>query len=215
MSTFALVLCHDTEVSLSQVKKASKGIDVQVMREGVATAYDKLGRLLDRHGRRDEAQAFYKKAGKLGVPRNISENTLGRRAETTSEKIDRNISRKMSEQEEPDRSSEMQPVQTPDSNTSNQPVQVFSDPISTPNSATPSALLAAGEMQDHGITRVSQAIFAKNVRPPAIELKLPEADERLSTSPQLAACLSLLKNSKQLDDILEPAKLLFGAPPAD
>jgi hypothetical protein len=62
----ALVLCHDTEVSLSQAKKASKGIVVQVMRKGMATAYDNLGRLLDSHGHRDEAQAFYMKAEKLG-----------------------------------------------------------------------------------------------------------------------------------------------------
>jgi hypothetical protein len=62
----ALVLGHDTELSLSQAKKATKGIEVQVMRKGIATAYDNLGRLLDSHGHLDEAQAFYKKAGKLG-----------------------------------------------------------------------------------------------------------------------------------------------------
>jgi len=62
----ALVLCHDTEVSLSQADKASKGFEVQVMREGVASAYGNLGKLLDRHGRRDEAQACHKKAGRLG-----------------------------------------------------------------------------------------------------------------------------------------------------
>jgi hypothetical protein len=61
-----LVLCHDTEVSLSQAKKASKRLEVQAVREGVATAYGKLSRLLESHGRRDEAQAFHKKAEKLG-----------------------------------------------------------------------------------------------------------------------------------------------------
>jgi len=62
----ALALGHDTEVSLSQAKKASKGIEVQAIRKGIATAYDNLGRLLDRHDHHDEAQAFYKKAGKPG-----------------------------------------------------------------------------------------------------------------------------------------------------
>ncbi|KAF9344565.1 hypothetical protein BGX34_005521, partial [Mortierella sp. NVP85] len=38
-----------------------------------------------------------------------------------------------------------------------------------------------------------------------MELKLPGVDERLSTTPQLAACLSLLKNSQLLDGMLEPA----------
>ncbi|KAK3805020.1 MAG: autophagy protein Apg9-domain-containing protein [Benniella sp.] len=62
----ALTLCHDTEVSLSQTKGPSKRHELQVVREGVATAYIKLGRLLNTHGRRDEAQACYKKAEKLG-----------------------------------------------------------------------------------------------------------------------------------------------------
>jgi len=38
-----------------------------------------------------------------------------------------------------------------------------------------------------------------------MEFKLPKADERLSTTPQLAACLSLLKHSQLLDDMLEPS----------
>jgi hypothetical protein len=61
----ALVLCHDTEVSLSQAKGASKRHELQAVREGVVTAYVKLGKLLHTHGRRDEAQACYKKAEKL------------------------------------------------------------------------------------------------------------------------------------------------------
>jgi len=65
----ALVLCHDTEVSLSQAKKSSKRLEVQVVRQGVATAYDKLGKLLDKHGRHNEAQAFLKKAVKIGYVR--------------------------------------------------------------------------------------------------------------------------------------------------
>jgi len=62
----SLVLCHDTEISLSQARRGSKRIDVQVVREGIAIAYDNLGRLLESRGRRDEAQACYKKAEKLG-----------------------------------------------------------------------------------------------------------------------------------------------------
>jgi hypothetical protein len=62
----ALTLCHDTEVSLSEAKGPSKRHELQVVREGVAAAYVKLGRLLNTHGRRDEAHACYKKAEKLG-----------------------------------------------------------------------------------------------------------------------------------------------------
>ena len=47
-------------------------------------------------------------------------------------------------------------------------------------------------------------IFAENVRPPMVVAKLPEPDERLISTPQLACCLGLLSDSHELDDILEP-----------
>ena len=47
-------------------------------------------------------------------------------------------------------------------------------------------------------------IFSQNVRPTAIEFRLPEADERLSNTPQLAHCLSLLQISWSTDEHLEP-----------
>jgi len=43
----ALVLCHDTEVSLSQVKRVAKHTDDKAMREGMATVYIELGELLE------------------------------------------------------------------------------------------------------------------------------------------------------------------------
>jgi hypothetical protein len=61
-----LVLCHDTEVSLFQAKKAVKHTKDQIVVEGIATAYVDLGKLLERRGHGNEAQASYKKAGKLG-----------------------------------------------------------------------------------------------------------------------------------------------------
>ncbi|KAK3820439.1 MAG: hypothetical protein J3Q66DRAFT_439412, partial [Benniella sp.] len=60
----ALVLCHDAEVSLSQVKRVAKHTEDKTMREGIATAYIGLGELLNNQGHRDEAQAFYKKSEK-------------------------------------------------------------------------------------------------------------------------------------------------------
>jgi len=61
----SLILCHDTEVSLSQAARGSKRFEVQGIHEGIAAAYDGLGKLLDNRGRRSEAQACYKKAEKL------------------------------------------------------------------------------------------------------------------------------------------------------
>jgi hypothetical protein len=64
--TIALVLCHDTEVTLSQAKKSVRQADLHTIRDGVVMAYIELGKLLDSRGRQDEAQASYKKADKLG-----------------------------------------------------------------------------------------------------------------------------------------------------
>jgi hypothetical protein len=62
----ALVLCHDTEISLSQAKRMANHSDKKTVREGIATAYIDLGKLLYNRGHHREAQASYKKAEKLG-----------------------------------------------------------------------------------------------------------------------------------------------------
>jgi hypothetical protein len=62
----ALVLCHDTELALSQAKKGTKSGDDQTMRQEIATSYLGLGRVLAIRGYISEAQAIYKKAEKLG-----------------------------------------------------------------------------------------------------------------------------------------------------
>jgi len=62
----AFALCYDTDVSLSQAKRAAKHADDQKMRHGVATAYIGLGKVLEKQGRSSEAKAIFKKAEKLG-----------------------------------------------------------------------------------------------------------------------------------------------------
>jgi uncharacterized Fe-S cluster-containing protein len=61
-----LVLCHDVEVSLSQVKKTIRKIEDEAMRERIAHVYIEVGRLLERLDYSSEAKAFYKKALKFG-----------------------------------------------------------------------------------------------------------------------------------------------------
>ncbi|KAF9347914.1 hypothetical protein BGX34_002811, partial [Mortierella sp. NVP85] len=63
----ALVLCHDTEMSLSHAKKSIRRPEDQYMNMEIATAYMDLGNLLESQGHLNEAKASYKKAGKLGV----------------------------------------------------------------------------------------------------------------------------------------------------
>ncbi|KAG0222413.1 hypothetical protein BGX31_009165 [Mortierella sp. GBA43] len=64
--TVALVFCHDTETSLSQLKKVAKNADDRDTREDIAAIYIGLGKVLDTHGHQEDAQAFYKKSEKWG-----------------------------------------------------------------------------------------------------------------------------------------------------
>ncbi|KAF9924898.1 hypothetical protein BGZ65_008083, partial [Modicella reniformis] len=58
--------------------------------------------------------------------------------------------------------------------------------------------------QPRDIATIPPTIFAVNMGPPISEIKLPESDERLTNTPQLACCLGLLQASRSNDDILEP-----------
>jgi ribosomal protein S8 len=62
----ALVLCHDTEVSLSNAKNAAKRVDDQSVIREIGAVYIKLGQLLEDRGYVKEAEVSYKKAEKLG-----------------------------------------------------------------------------------------------------------------------------------------------------
>jgi hypothetical protein len=61
-----MVLCRDTEVSLTLVKRAAKRTEDKAMRERIATVYIGLGDLLSSQGHGAEAKAFYKKSEKWG-----------------------------------------------------------------------------------------------------------------------------------------------------
>ncbi|KAG0221244.1 hypothetical protein BGX31_010064, partial [Mortierella sp. GBA43] len=54
------------------------------------------------------------------------------------------------------------------------------------------------------IATVSSNIFPKNIQPPSIDVKLPDPDERLINTPQLACCLGLLQVVNSPSDILQP-----------
>lgn len=61
-----LVLCHDTEISLSHARKVVKNAKNPVVVDGIAVAYIDLGKLLEKQGHGTQAQTNYKKAEKLG-----------------------------------------------------------------------------------------------------------------------------------------------------
>ncbi|KAG0219001.1 hypothetical protein BGX31_011435, partial [Mortierella sp. GBA43] len=63
-SNVALVLFHNAEVALDQAKRSSTPSldpDEQDMQKKIAAAYHNLGKLLEDHGLRDQAVAFYNK----------------------------------------------------------------------------------------------------------------------------------------------------------
>jgi tetratricopeptide (TPR) repeat protein len=62
----AIVLCHETEAALSHAKKAAKNVEDKALQQEIGHAYIGLGQVLESQEHRDEAQAIYKKAEKLG-----------------------------------------------------------------------------------------------------------------------------------------------------
>ncbi|KAI8345459.1 hypothetical protein B0O80DRAFT_491768 [Mortierella sp. GBAus27b] len=154
----ALVLCHETEVTLFQAKKSAKRSDDQSVQHGIAIAYIGLGKVLDSHEHRNEAQAIYKKAEKMGV--------------------------KIQDQAQ----------LTPFVDSTKDPLVAQPPP---PTSQTK-------HNQGNIIASIPPLAFSENVRPTTAAEKLPEPDERLANTPQLACCLALLKDFHSLDDILEP-----------
>jgi len=103
--------------------------------------------------------------------------------------------------QESDQSLQSKSTKDHDANTNDPPTQSLSDSMSN-NQKLPQ-VPEEERKQGHDMTKLPQGIFARNIRPPATETKLPKADERLSTTPQLAACLCLLKHSQLLEDMLD------------
>jgi len=73
------------------------------------------------------------------------------------------------------------------------------------DSGSARSLLSGQRKRLLDVITIPAHIFVENVRPPAIQFKLPEADGRLYNTPQLACCLGLLQTSHSPDEILETA----------
>ncbi|KAG0195054.1 hypothetical protein BGX31_006855, partial [Mortierella sp. GBA43] len=77
----------------------------------------------------------------------------------------------------------------------------------TLDNSTPGSMTSAPQKkskQANGVVSIPANIFAENVAPATIVERLPDPDERLSSTPQLACCLGILQDSRLLDDILQP-----------
>ncbi|KAF9974257.1 hypothetical protein BGZ65_008830, partial [Modicella reniformis] len=171
-----MVLCHDAESALSQAKSATKKYPIhpndargKALSKEISAAYIDLGKLLDGHGYRVEAQAILKKTEKWG---GNAQQDPGRLAQYSS------------------------------------PNSIAHSNKNAPDStagASAENLSADRLKQPRDIVTISPTIFAVNVRLPVSEHKLPEADEHLTNTPQLAYCLNLLQYSQSPDETLDPA----------
>ncbi|KAF9344458.1 hypothetical protein BGX34_005652, partial [Mortierella sp. NVP85] len=170
----SLVLCHDTEVSLYQAKKAIKHAENQSLVEGIATTYFGLGKLLERRGHSAGAQASFKKAEKLGVSYHDP-------AEQVKSSRSSSIMRSIKDT-----------FHSSGSTHSFGSVRHSTVPIVTP------------QIQRRDAANIPSYIFAKNVTPLVADSKLPDSDERLNSTLQLVFCLSLLQDIRSPDDILNP-----------
>ncbi|KAF9359465.1 hypothetical protein BGX34_008340 [Mortierella sp. NVP85] len=166
----ALVLCHDTEVSLSQAKKAVRRTGDQGAIKDIAAVYVNLGNLLETRGYSNGAQTSYKKAVKLGGNHHHS----GQSAKPS------------------------RPNSIVQSLKVAQPSTAEPEPSGPTTSASPETKETIGN-----IVMIPNHIFTENVPLPTVEFKLPEADERLNSTPQLVYCLSLLHLSRSTDDQLD------------
>ncbi|KAI8346998.1 hypothetical protein B0O80DRAFT_430458 [Mortierella sp. GBAus27b] len=157
-----LVLCHDTEVSLSQAKRSAKGSDHQTLRPEIGKIYADLGHLLHNRGRPSEAKASYSRAEKLGVQ-----------------------------------------VREPAFSTKQYHQWIECRQHRCPCPIRLSSYVTQ-QIQRRDIATVPANIIFENVRPPSLEFKLPEPDEHLINTPQLAGCLGILQATRSPGDILDP-----------
>ncbi|KAF9365292.1 hypothetical protein BGX34_010598 [Mortierella sp. NVP85] len=161
----ALVLCHDTELSLHHARRVTKSAEDQAKQEGIAAAYAGLGSLLDSRGHRSEAQAMYKKAKKLGG--NVTEP--GRTTPSL-------------------RSNSIVP------SIKGRPLSIMNTPdVSSLIGSSLIGSSKSQSKQRKDLALIPAQIFADNKPSPTIEFKPPEPDRRLNDTPQLACCLGLLQ----------------------
>ncbi|KAF9348087.1 hypothetical protein BGX34_002675, partial [Mortierella sp. NVP85] len=170
-----LVLCHDTEVSLSQARKAGKHAENQSVNEGIGLAYISLGILLESRGHTSGAEASYKLARKLGIDIQNPTQSSGSSRSSGFVRAFKDT------------------FHSTGSSRGHGSIRHFS------------LRLHKQGRQGRSPAKIPPYIFAKNVSPPTPDFKLPEADERLADTPQLVHCLGLLQDSRSIDDIIEPA----------
>ncbi|KAG0243753.1 hypothetical protein BGX31_010222 [Mortierella sp. GBA43] len=87
---------------------------------------------------------------------------------------------------------------------SQSPPKCIAQLLTTPGSSQATGSRTTFDNQHQKVATVPGHIFPNNVQPSAIAFTLPEPDERIDNTLQLACCLSLLQASRSHDHTFEP-----------
>ncbi|KAF9991820.1 hypothetical protein BGZ80_008865, partial [Entomortierella chlamydospora] len=156
----------------------SKEVKDPALSEGIANAYHEHGTLLDDLGRHDKAKKSHSKAEKWGYVDRVGRDTGSSHPLAKSDTVRRSLL--------PTAALPAAPIVA---------VAMYQD--------SSKADVAQLNHQDHVLhatpakdgMQTQQKIFDQNVTPPIAKYALPKPDERITSTPQLAYCLSLLHPS--------------------
>ncbi|KAI1290652.1 hypothetical protein EDD11_009126, partial [Mortierella claussenii] len=173
----AIKFCNDADTALRRIDTSAVTTD-QTQLEQIIIAFREHGRVLEKWKLNDKAQRSYNKAKKLEaqvIPVALDSSTPVSAQSTVSVKS------------------------TAVSNEDDTPVSPSA--LSTCQPEPPTSVSNATSTQSQDILPAS--MFAKDYYPHAFHGKLPEPDERLSSTRQLAYCLGLLQASAMPEDDLD------------
>ncbi|KAG0006424.1 hypothetical protein BGZ80_005299, partial [Entomortierella chlamydospora] len=166
----------------------SKKIKDPALSEGIANAYHEHGRLLDALGHHDKAKKSHKKAEKWGYVDIVGRDTGSSHPLSKSDTVRRSLLPTTAVSAAPIVSAVMyqDSSKADDTQLNHQGHTLHATPLKVNNSKlTP----------NKDVVQTPQKIFGHNITPPITKYALPEPDQRIASTPQLAYCLSLLNPS--------------------
>ncbi|KAG0008134.1 hypothetical protein BGZ80_003822, partial [Entomortierella chlamydospora] len=183
-TTNALGLLNSAKLLLKDAEHtfASKRINDPALSEGIANAYHEHGRLLDDLGHHDKAKKSHSKAEKWGYVDIVSRHTGSSHPLGKSDTIRRSLLPTAALSI----ASSVAAVMYRDSSKIDVTQLNHQDHTLHP---TP---LEVKPTPNKDVVHIPQKIFDQNINPPITKYDLPEPNGRISSTPQLAYCLSLL-----------------------
>ncbi|KAF9349468.1 hypothetical protein BGX26_012239 [Mortierella sp. AD094] len=206
----ALKFCHEAKKALRRIDVSASMTD-RIELDQIIAAYRQLGRMLEGLGFSEKALKSYNLADKLrgksiqGAPAPLGASNVAQALPPSPPS--KNVLLRGNSPLHP-----VAPIvaRSPPSLPSTDVPVLRSTPVPpvAPSTTLPvSPLPSSNAIPSRDSTVVLECIFAKDIPPPVSVCKLPEADERLADTRQLAYCLGILQASPLPDDALDlPAR---------